>query len=217
MGRTVRWWLGVAAFLGTVAGSAPALADQKAEADFGAHRASADARYVAQWVLESADHHDRPFVIVDKNEARIYVFEPDGRLAGVSSALLGQTRGDYSAPDVGTHTQNGKVPLAERTTPSGRFVSEPGLNLDGEPVVWVDYDAALAIHRLRPGASRASREARLASATPHDNRVSLGCVVVSTAFYSGVVQPLLGRHRGVIYVLPEERPVRDAFDAFDAL
>jgi hypothetical protein len=34
--------------------------------------------------------------------------------------------------------------------------------------------------------------------------VSLGCVVVPVTFYADVVQPLLGRSRAVIYVLPEQ-------------
>jgi len=210
MGRMGRA-LGAAAL--SLMGLAPALAGQDANADFGEQHPSADARYVAQWVLESADHHGLPFAIVDKNDARIYLFEPDGRLAGASSALIGQARGDGSAPGVGEHTQAGNVPLAERTTPSGRFMSEPGLNLGGEHLVWVDYASAFAIHRLRPGAGRQEREARLASTTPHDNRVSLGCVVVPTSFYTEVVEPLLGRNRGVVYVLPEERPAREIFNA----
>src|SRR5215208_2445683 len=90
-------------------------------ADFGTQQPSADARYVAQWVLGSDDHRGRPFVIVDKKDARIYVFESRGRLLGASPALLGQTLGDSSAPGVGEHTQAGSVPVAERTTPSGRF------------------------------------------------------------------------------------------------
>src|SRR6185369_5209307 len=120
-----------------------------------------------------------------------------------------QTVGDRSAPGVGEHTQAGTVPLAERTTPSGRFVSEPGTNLDGEHVVWIDYGAAFALHRLRPGPTRQEREARLASAAARDHRVSLGCVVVPVTFYTDVVQPLLGRTRGVFYVLPEESPARE--------
>lgn len=211
MGRTGR--AVVAAALWALMGSAPALAGHNAKADFGAHHASTDARHVAQWILESGDHAGLPFAIVDKRDARIYVFDARGRLSGVSSALLGQTSGDRSAPDVGAHTQSGTVPLDERTTPSGRFVSEPGLNLDGEHVVWVDYAVALSIHRLRPGASQLQREARLASATPLDNRVSLGCVVVSPAFYDEVIRPLLGHNRGVVYVLPEERPAREVFNS----
>jgi hypothetical protein len=196
-----------------VVGVSHALAGENASADFGTDRASTDVRNVAHWVLNSDDHGGRPFAIVDKNDARIYVFEPSGRLFGAASALLGQTRGDSSTPDVGAHAQTGEVALHERTTPSGRFVSHPGRNLDGEHVVWVDYATALAIHRVRPGASRRGREARLASATPRDNRASLGCVVVTEDFYGNVVQPLLGSSRAVIYVLPEERPAREIFNA----
>lgn len=50
---------------------------------------------------------------------------------------------------------------------------------------------------------------RLVSATPDDNRITLGCIVV--AFYEAVVEPLLDRPRGVIYVLPERRPVEALF------
>ena len=64
-----------------------------------------------------------------------------------------------------------------------------------------------------PSESQSQRLASLASATPADNRASLGCVVVPGAFYDTVVQPVLGRTRAVVYVLPETRPVRDVFGA----
>ena len=59
---------------------------------------------------------------------------------------------------------------------------------------------------MRPGPSRERREQRLASGTPADNRVSLGCIVVPVAVYEQVVSPVLGRSRGVVYVLPERQP-----------
>ena len=193
-------------------GLAPALAQQAGgKPDFGAQRASDDARYVAQWAMESADHHGLPFAVVDKKDARVYVFDGGGRLSGAAPVLLGEAIGDSSAPEVGEHTQAGEVPLHERTTPAGRFISQPGRNLAGENVVWVDYAAAFAIHRVRAGASLRAREARLASATAEDNRASLGCVVVPAAFYENVVEPMLGRSRAVVYVLPETRPVREVF------
>ena len=49
------------------------------------------------------------------------------------------------------------------TTPAGRFEAEPGINNKGEQVVWVDYDSAFAIHRLRPGFAYQSRATRLVS------------------------------------------------------
>lgn len=190
---------------------AAAFAQPAGTPDFASQDASDDARFVAQWVMQSADHRGLPFAVIDKKGAQIYVFDGGGRLSGATPALLGQAVGDESAPEVGAHTQAGEVPLHERTTPAGRFVSRPGRNLDGEHVVWVDYAAAFAIHRLRPGASFRSREARLASASASDNRASLGCVVVPAAFYDKVVQPVLGQQRAVIYVLPETRSVRDVF------
>lgn len=191
--------------------AAPAGAAQGGTADFNAQGPSSDALYVAQWAMETADHGEMPFVVVDKKRAWVYVFESGGRLTGATPALLGQAIGDDSSPTVGEHTQAGEVPMHERTTPAGRFISQPGRNLKGEHVVWVDYAAAFAIHRLRPGASLRSREASLASDTPSDNRASLGCVVVPAAFYENVVLPLLGRNRAVVYVLPEKRQVRQMF------
>ncbi|MDF2463682.1 MAG: hypothetical protein K0Q43_1917 [Ramlibacter sp.] len=194
-------------------GSVAVLAQPAVKPEFGVQHASDDARFVTNWILDADDHRGMPFAVVDKKDARIYVFDAGGRLSGSAPALLGQAVGDDSAPDVGAHTQAGEVPIPERTTPAGRYISRPGRNLDGEHVVWVDYAAAVAIHRVRPGANLRSRQARLASATPDDNRASLGCVVVPEAFYDTVVQPLLGRSRAVVYVLPETRPVHEIFGA----
>lgn len=179
-------------------------------ADFGGHGASEATRAVAQWSLASGDNLGRPFAIVDKAQARLFVFTATGQLVGATPALLGLARGDDSAPGVGRKVSTG-IPRGERTTPSGRFESEPGHNLSGEPVVWFDYDAALAIHRIRPAAPSERRPQRLASESPADNRISLGCVVVDEAFYLQVVAPTLGKQRGVVYVLPETRDWRAEF------
>ncbi len=128
--------------------------------DFAAERASEDARYAAGWVLDGADNRGRPFVIVDKKDARVYVFEPSGRLIGASAVLLGLAPGDQSVADIASRSAASLAP-EERTTPAGRFESEPGHNDKGEAIVWVDYDAALAIHRLRPAPARERRAERL--------------------------------------------------------
>jgi hypothetical protein len=162
------------------------------------------------WVLASHDHTQRPFVIVDKKAARVFVFDTQGRLLGAANTLLGQAFGDHSVPGVGDGDVN-LIPVADRTTPAGRFESEPGRNLSGEAIVWVDYQAALAIHRVRPGRAYAARLRALASATPADNRASLGCVVVAPEFFDAVIAPTLGRARGVVYVLPETRTLAEVF------
>jgi hypothetical protein len=174
-----------------------------AAADYKWPAMSGDTRDLAQWILQKSDHAARPFAIVDKKQAHLYVFDAAGRLLGQSPVLLGQALGDDIAPGVGEHAQEGFVPFHERTTPAGRFEAEPGVNNTGEQVIWVDYDSAFAIHRLRPGRSMRDREARLASLDMTDRRASSGCVVVPVRFYEDVVQRWLGSGRSVVYVLPE--------------
>lgn len=185
-------------------------ASAQAAADFGTETPSIDTRQMTEWVLASADHQGQPFAIVDKKDARLFVFGANGRLLGSTPALLGQTPGDQGLNDIEGRAPAQLLP-AERTTPAGRFASEPGHNLQGEAVVWFNYEAALAIHRLRPAPAHERRPQRLQSGTPEDNRISLGCVIVAPSFYDTVVAPLLGRQRGVVYVLPETRPVQSLF------
>jgi len=183
----------------------------QAAPDFAGTSASDDARFAAEQVLGTSDHQGLPFAVVDKRDAKIYVFDPSGRLIGASAALLGATLGDQVVPDSALRIP-GRPSLDERTTPSGRFASLPGRNDKGEAIVWIDYQASLAIHRLRPAPAAERRPERLASPAAEDKRISLGCVVVPVEFFESVVAPSLGRGRGVVYVLPESRPARAMFD-----
>jgi hypothetical protein len=216
MARGKRWRVMVAV-LAIATGNGPAAAVEAGGAppphdrhesslEVVADQASRDARLVMRWVREAADAHGQPFAVVDKKAAQIFVFDRHGRLAGSAPALIGQAFGDSTAPGVGDMPP-ASIPVALRTTPAGRFASQPGHNLKGEAVVWVDYAAAVAIHRLRPAAAVERRPERLASASPDDNRISLGCVVVGELFYDAVVAPTLGRERGIVYVLPEQTDV----------
>jgi len=165
---------------------------------------ASDAQDLVQWVLHQADHRGRPFAIVDKKQARIHVFDPAGALVGASAVLIGLTRGDRDAVvNMGERSVASLLPT-ERTTPAGRFDSEPGRNDKGEAIVWFDYDAALAIHRMRPAPAHERRPQRMVSSDPAERRITFGCIVVPVAFYEDVIAPTLGRRRGVVYVLPEE-------------
>ena len=188
----------------------PLLADARTAAQ---QLLAGDAGSVARRVVRSGDHGKLPFAVVDKLNARIHVFDGAGKWRGSSPVLLGQAPGDGIAPDVGLHAEQGHVPFAERTTPAGRFESQAGRNHKGEQVVWVDYDSAFAIHRLRPGASQHDRARRLASASTADKRASLGCVIVPVGFYLSVVQRLLGAGRAVVYVMPEGGSARSAAES----
>ena len=183
-------------------------------ADFGAESASADARSIADWIADSGDNQGLPFAIVDKVDARVFVFEPAARLIGASPALLGLARGDESVPGIGEKSL-AQITPGERTTPAGRFVAEPGVNLKGERIVWVDYDAGLSMHAVRSHVSSERRLQRLASATPSDNRISYGCINVPRDFFRSVVAPAFEHTRGIVYVLPETQPARVVFGAYE--
>ena len=178
-------------------------------------KAAPDAQRLVEWVQRSGDAQGRPFAVVDKRNAKLYVFDADGRLAGSTVALLGATPGDHTVPGVSERVQAGAIRPEDRTTPAGRFEAQPGRNLEGEHVVWVDYASAFAIHRVRPGKTWKMRADRLATDSAADNRVSWGCVVVPVEFYEQVVAPVLGSTRSVVYVLPETRPARELFGALE--
>lgn len=165
----------------------------------------------ARGVLANNDHRRRPFAVVDKKSARLVLYAGDGRVLGAAPVLLGLQPGDHAVRGVGRKPLSAIRP-EERTTPAGRFDTEPGRNLNGERVVWMDYEEGLALHRLRPAPARERRAQRLASSTPADNRISLGCVILDADFYVSVVEPVLGRQRGVIYVLPETEPLAAVFE-----
>ena len=167
---------------------------------------SADIVAVAQKTLYARDNAGMPFAVVDKRQAQLAVYDARGRLIGVTAALLGLMPGDQASADAARKLTQGLLLPVERTTPGGRYSSQPGTNLTGERVVWIDYVNALAIHRLRPAPAHERRAERLASASPADNRITLGCVVVDPAFFDAVVLPTLGRGPGVVYVLRDEMP-----------
>jgi hypothetical protein len=160
---------------------------------------------LARAVIRSLDHHGLPFAIVDKRAALLLVYRADGSLAGRTPILIGRTPGDRSMPGVGERAQRHALRSDDRTTPAGRFDAEPGHNLNGEAIVWVDYASALAIHRLRSGPLLATRAPALgARSSPRDRRLSDGCIVVPVAFYAAVIQAVLGRGHAVVYVMPED-------------
>ncbi|MGK2952368.1 MAG: hypothetical protein ACSLEZ_08295 [Thiobacillus sp.] len=185
-------------------------------ADFGDASPSPEARHVADWVADSRDNANADFIIVDKRDARVYVFDADARLRGTSPVLLGAAFGDESVPGIGTRPI-AEVRPEERTTPAGRFVAERGLNLKGEDVVWVDYDAAVSMHRVRATKPAERRLERLDTPTVEDNRISYGCINVPVAFYEAYVSPTVATHRAIVYVLPEVKPVQQVFGSYDVI
>ncbi|QPF76651.1 L,D-transpeptidase [Roseateles sp. DAIF2] len=180
--------------------------------DLNGAKVSPAARRVAAWVVAAADNGARPFAIIDKRQAQVLVFEPGGRLRGATPVLLGYAAGDDSVAGIGQRPID-QVRPEERTTPAGRFLAEPGRNALGEEVVWVDYEAAVSMHRVRLTDPRERRAERLASPSPRDNRISFGCVNMPPAFFEQVLWPGFRGRGGIVYVLPEQRSLESVFPA----
>jgi hypothetical protein len=163
--------------------------------------------------MASGDNRGLPFMIVDKLAARMFLFTPEGALIGAAPVLLGQGLGDDSPPGIGD-LPLASIRPADRITPAGRFEAVMGVNLAGQDILWLDYEAALSVHRAadpKPGVTANGRLSRLASATVNDNRVSHGCVTVSTSFFERGLRPAFADMGGVVYILPETRPSTDQF------
>jgi hypothetical protein len=183
-------------------------------ANFEQANASPDARHVAHWVVDSGDNGGKPFVIIDKRDARVFVFDAMGQLRGESPALLGLAIGDHSVPGIGTRKLSTIRP-EERTTPAGRFVANLDKNLKGDEILWVDYDTAVSLHRVVTGSAKERRAQRLASSSPSERRISYGCINIPVPFYVNVVSPVFTGTDGIVYVLPEIRSVREVFGSYD--
>lgn len=183
-------------------------------ADFRGATASVEARHVAHWALHSGDSAGMPYLIVDKVSARVFVFDRHGRLQGDAPALLGLERGDGTAAGLGERRLSA-IPVRERTTPAGRFVASLAADLKGQEIMWIDYDSALALHRIVNGTPAERRAERLQSADPDDKRISFGCINVAVGFYEGVVSPAFTGTNGIVYILPETRTSREVFGSYD--
>ena len=179
-------------------------------AEFGTGTPSADVRWLANWIADSRDNGNAAFILVDKREAELHVFDADTRWVASTAVLLGAALGDESVPGIGSRPLASIEP-GERTTPAGRFVGERGRNATGEDVIWVDYEAAVSMHRVRLTNPRERRAARLASPSGADNRISYGCINVPVAFYEQHIQTLFTRRPAVIYVLPDSMTVQQLF------
>jgi hypothetical protein len=183
-------------------------------ADFGAAQVSADARHIADWIADSRDNGQVDFVIVDKKFARVHVFDAAARLRSSSVVLLGSARGDDSVPGIGSKPIAQVLP-SERTTPAGRFLAQRGRNTGGEDVVWVDYEAAVSMHRVRATNPKERRLARLATASTDDKRISFGCINVPASFFDAYIVPVFATRRALVYVLPEVKTAKQVFGSYD--
>jgi hypothetical protein len=194
----------------------PPVSVEPRNAQFGEARPGEDVRAIADWVATSRDNRRLAFAILDKRAAELYVFDADASLVGASRVLLGAAPGDDTVPGIGQRPMD-QVRPEEKTTPAGRFVSHPGRNASGEEVIWVDYGAAVSMHRVRIVDPKEHRLERLAKGAAEDRRISYGCINIPVEFFDAVMKPMLGASPAVVYVLPERKTLADVFPAYAAL
>lgn len=182
----------------------PAVAHDSGKGNFQSESASRRTRDMADWIVSSRDNLNKPFAIVDKVNAKVYAFGPDGQLYAAAPILLGLAKGDHTPPGIGEKPLS-LIPPADRTTPAGRFVAAMGRNAKGTEILWLDYDISLSMHAVVKGKPQDRRAERLASPTPLDNRISFGCINVPAPFFENVIQSKFSDGGGIVYILPETK------------
>lgn len=164
-------------------------------------------RGIAERVIKINDNKQRPFIIVDKKQASIYVFDSNGLLLGIAPILLGMAVGDDLPIEIA------RLPLSQikqsyRITPAGRYIAELGKDTHGKDVLWVDFSGNLAIHPVI-NVPKQHRTERLISKTIEDNRISWGCINVTKSFFKDYILKNFSRTKGMVYILPEVRSIKD--------
>lgn len=170
---------------------------------------SVDATKVINWVIATRDNGNQPFIVIDKVAAELWVFDPSTRVRRRAPVLIGSAKGDDTAPGIGD-LELSKIPVSQRTTPAGRFPSRTGPALGYKEVLWIDLTTAVALHPVVT-TNKERRVARLQSPTPADNRITFGCINVDAEFYGKFIGPLFRHAGGIVYIVPETRPLYEVF------
>ncbi|CAM3824938.1 L,D-transpeptidase [Polynucleobacter arcticus] len=173
---------------------------------------SRDARNLAAWVIDSANNQDLPFIIIDKKEAKVFIFRPNGTFLASSPALIGRKIGDDITPGVG-QKRLAEISIEERTTPAGRYLAGLGTSIDKSELVWIDYESGVSIHPVTTSNPSERRLERLASSRISDRRITYGCVNVSNRFYKEAIHPTFENSSAIVYILPEVHSIKTVFGA----
>ena len=168
-----------------------------------------DASFVAAWVRKTGDSKGYPFIILDKKNARLFVYSSDGRLVGDAPVLLGMSAGDILPAGIAGKPLS-QIPEKDRITQAGRFFARKGYDNHDKVVLWVDFATQLAIHEVInvPGQQRLEK---LDSPTPKDNRISWGCINLPVVFFQSTLIGTFTSGKGYVYIMPEVLPLAPFF------
>ena len=187
-----------------------ALADQDAQGT-----PSPTVAQVDDWAVQSGDAHGKPFIVIDKPTAEVFVFDASGGLIGAAPALLGSALGDTAAPGIGD-LELSDTPRDERPTEAGRFIAHIGPAKGMSSVLWVDFDTSLSMHPVITSNPQEQRLQRLRSPSPDDRRITHGCINVPAKFYREVVHKTFADTDSVVYILPDTESLDQVFPQFAA-
>lgn len=162
---------------------------------------------VVERVIKINDNKQRPFIIVDKKQAEIYVFDSTGIVLSKAPILLGMAIGDDLPIEI-ARLPLSQIKQSSRITPAGRYIAELGKDTHGKDVLWVDFAGNLAIHPVI-NVPKQDRLERLNSITIEDNRISWGCINVPKIFFKKYILNIFSRSKGMVYILPEVKSIKD--------
>jgi hypothetical protein len=200
----------LSAFVAPVSAAAEVAAEPSETAASAPVTKSEEAARVASWIAASRDNGPLPYMIIDKKAATLFLYDAEGKPVGTAPVLIGIAEGDEASPDVGSK-QLSQLGPAEKTTPAGRFLAKFGWAAGRQRVLWVDYYTSVALHPVVTGNRRERRRERLLTPEPDDNRITFGCINVPPSFYIRDIGPLFREEGGIVYVLPDNKPLEDVF------
>lgn len=172
------------------------------------------AQRVMGWVGSARDNGKLPYVILDKQAARIWLYDAKGALVADAPVLIGIMAGDDATPGIGAKSL-AEIGPAEKTTPAGRFLAKFGVAAGKTRVLWVDYTTSVALHTIPPGNPKEKRVERMLSPDIADNRITFGCINVPKRFYAKV-SPLFAKRGGYVYILPDVKSPEAVFPQLHA-
>lgn len=144
------------------------------------------------------------FIIADKPNGMLHVFNPDGSMLVQDAALYGKDAGD-------------KLDGKSKITPAGKFTLEAHANNEyaGGVVLampeTMDSTGLIAVHAAFLGNPKENRLGRLSSPSTADNKISYGCInTAHKTFTDKIVPNIEAFNGGMIMVLPDDVSTTDA-------
>ena len=135
-------------------------------------------------------NNKKPFVLVDKPTATVYIYNSSGVLIKDFPCILGKNIGD----ELNTADTNSEIPTNAYTTP-GRYtlssnVSSEYKNTYHNRILKLNNSNGLAIHEIYPEELE-KRTNAINSKTIDDNRLSWGCINIISENYDKYIAPYI--------------------------